>query len=345
MWQQYAHDLIRLWASDRKQPTPLEYDVELPDEVIECLRTRKIDSLYYLLKPQLSPLQQMYDEAWNIQKSSVRQLVSTFEGENIDVLVLKGCELTSALLSGHALSGMVDCDLLLRRPDVNRARATMFEAGFRQIRTIPVAGRFLDADISEIAETESRHYELFPFSKLVPLEIPSFDPSIMCRGVYDPVFIIDGSVYLRLSIDLHHAVATDVQSDQFFDRSVPSSLGIGKTLSPTDHLWFTTSRYYNEIALHGKRSLRDLAFIGMVLRRMPIDWSLIISIANEYDFRPSLYYLLTYISRLASSPIPNSILEELSPTRGSRQRDWGWQLGVLFDSIEPMPTVCVVGAT
>jgi len=33
------------------------------------------------------------------------------------------------------------------------------------------------------------------------------------------------------------------------------------------------------------------------------------------------------------------VLAELSPTHGLRRRDWGWQLGKLFDKVEDYPTL------
>jgi hypothetical protein len=345
MWQRCAQDLIRYWAPREEKPSTVMHGLQPREETLASLRDRKIDSLYYLCESELSPIQLMYDAAWRQQRSAVCDVISAFQQQGIEALTFKGAEFLASFMHGHAISRMVDCDLLLRRHDVNRARATMFEAGFRQTRPVPVAGKFLDADIAEIAETESRHYELFPFSKLVLLESTAVDPLVASGEVFDPVFLVNGKLYLRLTIDLHHGVATDIGADQFFDRSVPSSLGRGSTFSSADHLWFTTSRYYHEVALYGKRSLRDLVFVGMLLHRMPINWNVVLSAAAEYDFRPSLYYLFAYLKTLTAAPIPDAVLDELCPNRGSRQRDWGWQLGVLFDIVESMPETQTWGAT
>ena len=46
---------------------------------------------------------------------------------------------------------------------------------------------------------------------------------------------------------------------------------------------------------------------------------------------PSLYYYFAFLSWLAPGTIPPDVLEQLSPLHTKRLRDWGWQLGVLFD--------------
>ena len=107
------------------------------------------------------------------------------------------------------------------------------------------------------------------------------------------------------------------------------------TMSPADHLWFITGRYYNEVAMHDKRSLRDFVYIIPILVNSHIDWEIILQSASDYNLRPSLYYYLFFLNQLLSGRyIPIEVIDKLSPANGSRSRDWGWQLDKLFDRVE-----------
>lgn len=73
--------------------------------------------------------------------------------------------------------------------------------------------------------------------------------------------LIDDRFLLVIEIDVHHGIASDVESESFFERAVPSVHGVASTMSPTDHVWVVTSRLYNEVSLYGMNSLRSFAYV------------------------------------------------------------------------------------
>jgi hypothetical protein len=114
-------------------------------------------------------------------------------------------------------------------------------------------------------------------------------------------------------------------------------LGQGLSFSDSNQLWLLTSRYYTEVAVHGKSSLRDFAYILPLIACGDLDWDVVLSTARKYGLRSSLYYYLYFMSFLTEGAVPKSVLAELSPDRGNRRHDWGWQLGKLFDLVEAFP--------
>ena len=110
-----------------------------------------------------------------------------------------------------------------------------------------------------------------------------------------------------------------------------------RTLSPTDHLWSITARYYNEVALHKKTSLREFIYIAMIVRNEDVDWDRFLELTHEFGTYAACYYPLAFLHSIEPSRVPEAALSKLRPVEGRRGRDYGWQLGKLFDFIEPLP--------
>jgi hypothetical protein len=102
-------------------------------------------------------------------------------------------------------------------------------------------------------------------------------------------------------------------------------------------VWITLTRYYNEVALLGKRYLRDFAYIIPILKNEAIDWDVVLSANRSYELHAPLFYYLNFLRSLGAC-VPEAVLAETSPLRSERLRDFGWQLGKLFDVLEPSPS-------
>lgn len=94
---------------------------------------------------------------------------------------------------------------------------------------------------------------------------------------------------------------------------------------------------YTEVALHGRRSLRDFAYMAPWIASGTIDWEVAISATHQYELRPALYNYLWLLDELSGHSIHTEASDELVPLKGSRQRDWGRQLDSLFDTVDPFP--------
>ena len=202
----------------------------------------------------------------------------------------------------------------------------------------------VDRDIAGIAAIESGHYQLPSFARVSELEVDA-DTVQLARELGEkddgPMLREGERLVVVTECDVHHRVASDVESAPLFERAIPSAFGVGSTLGPADHVWFTLSRLYVEVALHGKTSLRDFAYLLPLVAEGDVDWSVVLGAASEMELRPHLYYFLAFMSDLHPGLVPPDVLAELEPTCGARVHDWGWQLGKLFSIVEPSPLTAI----
>lgn len=311
----------------------------LSEEGRLALQALKIDGLASDDRADV-PLYRGYDRIAAIQQASTAEVVRALVAAGASPLLFKGIDLLPRHFASRTPSVMGDIDLLVERSALGRARAALFGMGLRQANFDRDSGELIDADIADIADIERSHYELHPFRRLLPLDLdPEAVAALRASNAKMPLaYDGDGRAWLIDEIDLHHGVALDVDAEPLFAKARASLIPGARALDPADHLWLLTSRYYHEVALHGKRSLRDFAYIIAILRDEQPDWDRILAVAAEYEMRPSLFYYLRFADSLFERPrIDGDIWRALDPRQGSRARDWGWLLAPLFEWIDPMP--------
>jgi hypothetical protein len=319
------------------------------------LTRMRIDSLLYWACEIDAPVQHLYDRVQVAQSAAAVRAVAALVGADIDVLVCKGGELVPRLVGGRGLHAAKDTDLLVGRPQLGRARRVLLELAYQQVGLDRATGRMIDLDPLEMAASERGHYELYPFRALVDLDLTAEERAaarLLSRG---PAAAADGTelpggplwgrlwvgdddrTRLAVEIDLHFRLAHEWDVDRLFARAVPSCLGVGRTLSPTDHLWFGALRYYFELDTVQYRQLRPLALLGRLVSAPDIDWTLACRVAAALHSAPALYYVLGLIERLAPGRVPADVLADLDPTRVDRRYDHGWRLARMFGFLDPFP--------
>ncbi len=314
------------------------------DGVLAHLRRKRIDSLYYLASDPTCPRQLLYDRVWSIQRSALCELLRAFSaGAGGALVVLKGAERLESCFAPHAIGYMIDCDVLVRREALAEAQAALYSQGYRPLIFDEEAGEHRPRDVADLANIEATHYQLAPLVRVSRMRLDGPDRAIAAERGRDPLRCSpEGDAVVAVRFDVHHALAADVDAQEFLERSVPGPFGHGeRVLEPSDNLWLLACRYYTEVALHGKRELRTLAYIVSVLRQHAgsIDWGRVEHLCGEFETRAPLYYILAFCRSFAPELVPESVVSQLAPTLGSRMRDWGWQIGVLFDFVEPCPRV------
>jgi hypothetical protein len=306
---------------------------------LEELATVKLDSLVYLARDPAAPRQRLYDAVWQVQREAAREALASFAAAGVATIVFKGAELLERYYRPHGLSFAVDYDVLVERESLVEAQRILFGLGYRPAVYRRGEG-LVDRDIGAIATIESGHYQLPSFMRVAE---PDLDRDIveLARELGEtgdgPLIRDDDRLVVVVECDVHHRVAADVDTGPLFERAVPSALGAGSTLGPADHLWFTLSRLYVEVALHRKRSLRDFAYLLPLVAEGGVDWSVVLESGVETELRPHLFYFLSFMRELLGGGVPAEVLDALEPTRGGRDHDWGWQLGKLFSTVEPSP--------
>jgi hypothetical protein len=310
--------------------------------VLDELHRARIDSLYYLASDTTAVEQRIYDKIGRAQRDAAAHLLGEFDREETPCVLFKGTELNARYFEGHAMHLSLDVDLLVARHDVQIAKKVLYGAGYRQGDVDPETLQLNDADVVEVAALEHEHYELFPFKKVIDIQVDPEEAACVRSLKKRIVWMSEERCRVLLEVDVHHNVAVNVEPEPLFERAVPSALGAGLTLSAADHLWFTASRYYTEVAVHGKDHLRDFAFLVAHLARSIVDWDVVLAAATQYENRPALYYYLTFVDSLAGRRIPGEVLRELEPLRGPRSKDYGWQLAKLFRVMDPSPLASLI---
>ena len=310
---------------------------------LPMLRERGIDSLWVFAHGVDDPVQRVYDKVWREQLRLAAEFDAAMRSERIPCLALKGLPLAARWFGGRALGCMGDIDVLVPREDILRTIAVLYALGLRPRYFDADAGRMRDRDIAEMAAAEARHYELVAYNRCVALELDDEELAAARSLKRNSLRMIDGRPVAIVELDVHHGVASDLDSGEFFERAVAPATGM-RTLSDADHLWFGLSRLYAEVALHGKDSLRDFAYLAPLVTRGEVDWRVVVDAAARLELRPALFYFLGFVQHLAGGAIPAGVLDELDPRKGLRYRDWGWQVGRLLGRLDPSPAFVGEGA-
>jgi len=305
--------------------------------VADWLSERKIDSLLFLALGSRKGEQRLYNKVWRLQRAELIRALSALGKAKINCLVFKGAEFVERYYHPHSMNVLADLDLLFHREDLLRVKSIFFALGYRQAYFDEATMELKDRDIGDVAAVEGAHYELAPFKRLVRLALSPEELSIAKSWNRSPIWIVDGECFVAVEFDVHHGVATDIDSTALFERRVRSVFPHASTLCEADQLWFTAARLYNEVAIHNKVSLRDFAYLTPLLSSGSVDWKIVLGAAREYEIQCPLFYYFSFLRHLTGEAIPAEVIAALHPRKYPRLRDWGWQLEKLLDTVVDPP--------
>ncbi|WP_171907361.1 nucleotidyltransferase family protein [Burkholderia plantarii] len=302
----------------------------------------RIDGLYYLASGDISCQQTIYDKIWSIQRAHLVDFIKKMAETGVLCWTFKGAEIAERWYSSRPIGVFSDVDIIVERKNLGVVKSMLFSEGFRQSIFDFERESLVDDDVLELGAIESRHYELGKFCKLVKIDVDLESLRYMYGSRTYPLVRVGGEVFLCLAFDVHHGVANDIDVNDVISDSVPSAFGIGVTVNPTRLLWILTSRYYMEVAITGKRSLRDFSYLLPLLKECEIDWDHILGMNYKYSLFSSLYFYFCFMDRIIPGKIPSSVLDKINPVRsGFRGANFGWQLNTLLGEIDPFPLSCL----
>lgn len=304
------------------------------------LRRRRIDSLLYFFEGTTTPLQQVYNAGWAIQRSNLVTVLQQFTENDLQAIVFKGAEHIEQHFGSENLSGIHDVDILVQREDLPGVKAILYGLGYRQAALDTDSGRLIDVDALDVAQFEANsRFELHSFSRVDHFPVTPEQRALSTIWNRKPFLPLDNDALVTTSIDVHYSIGEQFDVGSAFRRSMPSSLGYCQTLNPADHLWFTASKYYREVILTGRYGLREFAYVAKMANDPALNWDLVIKNARETNTCPCLYYVLSFLARIESITISPDVLAALNPLTNDRRNDFGWMVGRLLQVADPPPAI------
>lgn len=334
-WQAVAMELLRRLAGAPPVMSNPQLRAAGAAHLAELL-DRRIDGLYFVACDPDHPRQRAYQVLRRAQVAETRQVIDELASHGVDAAVIKGIEIGAR--HPAAMHGSCeDVDLLIPVQDVWSLEKVLYGRGY---------GRFIYDDDkrawkvlepARVYHFQAVSYELMPFAKGIPVDDLDGAAGEEARLLTSLFRFQGGAVLAMVHFDIHHNILFDFDVAPFLARTVASSLGTGRTLCPADHLWFLIHRHYFEVAAGNNVDVRVLAPIAALVNDPGVDWELVVR--NAIDRRavaPCLYWL-TFFHRLGAPAIPERALADLRPHLSHSERNWGWQLGRLFDVEEAFP--------
>lgn len=219
--------------------------------------------------------------------NDLKALVSIFNKEGIDTIVLKGAALALQFYSSFGLRPMADLDVLVKREDVPKVLNLLHNSGWKSIVGISY---------------EEREHSFFT---RLPIQECYLDIRASC-GLRNQT---------SREFDLHTFALADSMNQalntEMWNLSTEIDLGGGiqtKTLCPTDMLL--------HIIVHGLRpskaaNLRWISDAYQICAEAQIDWNRLIKLASENGVLERLAVGLFYLNNLLRLSIPDTVMNQL----------------------------------
>jgi hypothetical protein len=334
-WQTVAVELLRRRAGG--QARILRSDLLGAAAAHEReLSRRGIVSLYYILGDIDSPRQRAFQALWDAQARETRLLLQEFKGIGVEPTIIKGLEIGTRYDDGRAVGARGDVDLLVPPQDLFKTKQLLYRLGYTQGSYVAELREWGYPDYFDTIRYESSSYELAGFTKAFRLD--DLDEAARAEARTIPGFCVhDDTTLVFVTFDIHHNLFRNFELRRFMERTVPSALGIGKALSPADHLWFLIHRYYSEASIGLEWSLRSLIAIAPVVRDVDVNWATLVENALEQKAPSPCFYWLTFFRTLGALSVPEETLEQLREGHLRSERNWGWQLERFFEMQPEFP--------
>lgn len=318
-----AFKALRAWSNQQ----PLNHSLNAAER--EFMARRRIETAFEDFAAP-SPFQHLYRDVFARQMAAVTALRDDLEALDVRSRLYKGAAVVSQVLGGEPFSIMRDVDLVVPPDCAAKARAVLCHHGFRQADFDLETRRLKETDPNRVAAYEAGSYELYAFSRVERLPLPSAladCPQLWQRA---PIWHDGDSVVVLVTVDLHVRAAQDIPAEYmwtgpadrpFIDRSVEA--------------WLLATRYYLDLVRQKDRPiLRDLFYLARLLPQADIGQCL--DLADRHDTVPAFFYTYNFLqgAGMPVDPLPPDTL-----LKGNRKNDFGWQYGKLTGTLDASPPV------
>ena len=323
-----THQLILKAVGQKMVPLLVAYLRGTSQEVAESLR-------------ELESLLRVRMEAFYATVEPVLERLTT---AGIDVLLLKGGDLAVTVYPAGLPRMMEDLDLLAVPTDLAAVERALRDEGFAQGTASSTTLTVAPLSPAQLASYRAMdHYELPTYSKFV--ELPDCGPLAERAAKYLRPFgywmpVIGGKAYVPVDVDVHFNIARDVELDDAWKDPRLVTLPSGRRVtgqSPTEMLWFLTSRVYHEVMQADTGVLLQFIDALAIVKRYgaEVDWERVQEIGVKYGLLPSLYYVFVHVNECLGPVVPSTLIEACCPAHQGTRRphDWGDLLPKLLGGV------------
>ncbi len=327
---------LRTWLSDRQPQPARKWSVE-ESQVVEAAQQL---NLLHLLTPQLGvddgfkykgmpfaifrPIARC---VFRVQADAFQALAASLCRVQPDFIVLKGLFFLSSLYK-DLLYIMNDVDIVIRIENIKTVREVMSSNGYSQ-NVVSDAGQLHLVPQDAIDEFESKHYELFPYTRVI--EVPDLDPySEFIRDLWPghPFVIEDNKIFVAVEFDIHHNLSHGIDVLDIWTNPQSFTVGSTNAIAPNSELlaWFLAARFYHEVMTLGKTSAKLLSDLVVLVGSRQIDFERVMAASDQYTLHPSLFYVFRFLKDFVGCPIPDDVVSRLrAKTQASHipYHDWG----------------------
>lgn len=229
------------------------------------------------------------------------EIFKLFNANNIDYVVLKGMVLSHFLYKDIGARVSNDCDILIKKSDLNNALDILSQNGYIQGKT-----NFLTKEIKEVSRREKlirslNSHEVFPFTKKVNSNFLDFH-----------------------RVDIHHSInlMDSKKEDHIVDELLADKITLkDKNLTLSSLNWenvllFLCIHLYREaISKRDIKKNKDLllykiADIKILVETQEINWNYFIEKVLDYNFKKDCYFALQIVNHVYGG-IEETVLQQL----------------------------------
>lgn len=332
------HLLADAGAIVRNELKPYEqYEALLTAESRRFLRHRHLYGLAMYCHTRDAEYS-IYRKVSQVQQAALAELIQAASQAGIELLLYKSSEVVKRYYGGEPIALRGDLDVIVKPGSMARMKSLLEELGYRQAKFDTDSLRLVPVKQEQIAKFESNGYALVSYGRLAEFEL---DPvqSTLSPGYLHPAVLHGNRATVAVAIDVAIGLDKHTDAGRLWEKSTESIHGTARAISVEDQLWYTATMLYLGAYMYKETyKLCQLADMAVILSQAQVRWDRLIAEARTLEILPSVYYPLAFLAKLCKDVrIPEDVLAELSPTKGSRARDYGWQIPKLFGEIDPLP--------
>lgn len=218
-----------------------------------------------------------------VLQHELARLLALFQGENIDVIVLKGLALLDTIYKDISLRPMSDVDILVEEKNLKQAEELVLTHGY-QYR--------VSQELQDQTRAECRHLaNLWHKEKNIMLEVHHH---IVSPG--EPYYF-------------------DISAFRARARTIEISGTTARAFAPEDMLLHLAIKFLLDRRYESRKALGQLCDISEIIKYNldSMDWDYVKMTVDKNRLASSLHFVLYACGQLLDTPIPSSVLNVLKP--------------------------------